>query len=74
MTQSQIKLLLAIANAITEAVKAAGPTGAPGGVIYAALMAHGCTLAQYEQLMAGMVQAGKLTRHGDCYRLAEAAR
>jgi hypothetical protein len=24
--------------------------------------------------MAGMVQAGKLTRHGDCYRLAEASR
>jgi hypothetical protein len=70
MTQAQIKLLRMIADAIIDSVKAAGPLGAPGGVIYAALMAQGCTLAQYEQLMAGLVQAGKLTRHGDLYRVA----
>jgi hypothetical protein len=70
MTEAQIKLLRMIADAIIDSVKAAGPLGAPGGVIYAALMAEGCTLSQYEQIMSGLVRAGKLTRHGDLYRVA----
>ena len=70
----QIAALRAIADAIVEAVEAAGPMGAPGGVIYAALMASGCTLAQYESIMSAMVRAGILTRHGDLYRVGPAAR
>ena len=69
-TTEQIAALRALAGAITEAVKAAGPMGAPGGVIYAALMAQGCTLAQYESIMSAMVRSGNLTRHGDLYRVA----
>jgi hypothetical protein len=38
MDARQIQALKAIANAITDSVKAAGPMGAPGGVLYAALM------------------------------------
>ncbi len=70
MTHEQITALRQIAAAIIEAVKAAGPLGAPGGVMYAALMAQGCTLHQFEQIMGGMVRAGKLTKRGDCYHLA----
>ena len=68
----QINALRAIADAIVEAVKAAEPIGAPGGVIYAALMAGGCTLAQYESIMSAMVRSGILTRHGDLYRVVPA--
>ena len=68
----QISALRAIADAILEAVKAAGPVGAPGGVIYATLMANGCTLAQYESIMSAMVRSGILTRHGDLYRVTPA--
>jgi hypothetical protein len=70
----QIAALRAIADAIVEAVKAAGPVGAPSGVIYAALMASGCTLAQYESIMSAMVRSGIFTRHGDLYRVAPATR
>ncbi len=70
MTNEQITALRQIAAAIIAAVRAAGPLGAPGGVMYAALMAQGCTLNQFEQIMGGMVRAGKLTKRGDCYHLA----
>ncbi len=70
MTNEQITALRQLADAIIEAVKAAGPLGAPGGVMYAALMAQGCTLHQFEQIMSGMVRAGKLTKRGDCYHIA----
>lgn len=69
MTLEQIKALKAIADAIIETVALAGPLGAPGGHLYAALMAHGVTLQQYEQIMAGLVRAGKLSKHGECYKV-----
>lgn len=70
MTIEQAKALKALADAIIDTVGAAGPHGAPGGHLYAAFMAHGITLSQYEQIMSGLVIAGKLTKHGDCYRVA----
>ena len=73
-TAAQVKLLRMVADAIIDAVKAAGPLGAPAGVLYAALMGHGCTLSQFEQIMGGMVRAGLLTRSGDLYHVAEAGR
>jgi hypothetical protein len=70
MTSQQIAAIRAVCDAIVDAVQAAGPLGAPGGVIYAALMAHGVSLDQYNQLMSGLVRVGKLTRDGDLYRSA----
>jgi hypothetical protein len=72
MTETQIKLLRMVANAITDTVRDAGPLGAPGGVIYAALSAQGCTLHQFQQIMGGLVRAGLLTLDGDCYHAAAA--
>jgi hypothetical protein len=74
MTQEQIRLLRMVASAIIDSVRAAGPTGAPGGVIYAALMGQGCTLHQYQQIMGGLVRAGQLRQDGDLYHVAEAGR
>ncbi len=70
MTPDQIKAIRMIADAIIDAVKAAGPLGAPGGIIYAALMAHGCTLDQFNTLMSVLTQAGKLRRSGDLWHAA----
>jgi hypothetical protein len=70
LTPRQIAAIRAVCDAIVDAVKAAGPMGAPGGIIYAALMAHGVDLAQYEQFMAALVRAGKLTKSGHLYRVA----
>jgi hypothetical protein len=67
MTHQQISALKMIADAVIDSVKAAGSLGAPGGVLYAALMAHGCTLEQFESIMSALVQAGKLTQRGHLY-------
>lgn len=71
LTSQQFAAIRAIADAIEDAVKAAGSMGAPGGVLYAALMAHGISLAQFQSLMDAMVGAGRLTRSGHLYRVAE---
>ena len=63
MTPQQAKALQSVAKGIIEACK----TFAPGGVIYAALMAQGCTLNQFEQIMGQLVNAGMLVKDGDCY-------
>ena len=63
MTLQQAKALQTVAKGIIEACK----TFAPGGVIYAALMAQGCTLNQFEQIMGRLVNAGMLVKDGDCY-------
>jgi hypothetical protein len=67
MTPAQIALLQKVVSAIKEAVKAGGPLGTPGGTLYAALMAHGCTLSQFETIVGGMVKAQILKRRGDLY-------
>lgn len=67
MTLDQILALRLIAQAVLESIKAAGPLGAPGGHLYAALMAHGCSLQQFEQIMTGLERNGMVTKRGDCY-------
>ncbi len=74
MTEQQIlKVLRMISDAIVESVKAAGPLGAPAGVMYAALMQHGCTLDQFNQFTGALVSCGKLRRQGDLFFIANAA-
>lgn len=59
--------IVAILDAITQSVAAAGEFGAPAGVLYAALMAHGCTLNQFQSFMSYLERRGKVTRRGDLY-------
>jgi hypothetical protein len=70
----QNKILLQISNAILVAVAGSGDGGTPGGVLYAALMTHGATLEQYEGIMGGLVQAGLLTKSGQCYHVTAAGK
>jgi hypothetical protein len=71
MSKEQIMAIREIAGAIIETVKASEPFGAPGGVMYAALMAHGCSLNQFESIMGGLVRAKLLTKAGDLYHVAK---
>ena len=66
MNDKQIAAIKAIADAIVDAVKAAGSLGAPGGHLYAPLMAH-MTSAQFQQFMDALVATGKVTRRGQLY-------
>lgn len=70
LSPTQAAALKAVVEAVTEAVKAAGSHGAPGGVIYSALMASGCSHSQYVSLMGAMVRAGKLRQSGHLYFIA----
>ena len=64
------RAILAIATAIIETVKEVEPDGASGDSIYLALMKHGCTLAQFEQIMSALVEAGRLRQEGHLYYTA----
>ena len=72
VTPEQAKAALkAIADAVIDVVRQAGPLGCPGGTLYAALMTYGASLEQYEQFMSVLVLTGKLTKRGDLYFIAE---
>jgi hypothetical protein len=72
MTLEQIKALQAAAKMFIDAVKEAGSLGAPAGVMYAAVMGK-LSLSQFEQIMSGLVRAGKLRKEGDLYFVAGGA-
>ena len=68
MTRDQRDALLTarrIAEAVIEVVNET-PQGAPGGLLYAALMNH-MTLDQFESLMRLLVETGKVVKRGDLY-------
>lgn len=67
-----MNLLRAIADAVIAAVEAGGAMGTPGGTLYATLMAHGCTIQQFESIMAGLVAAKKLEKRGQLYFIPKA--
>jgi hypothetical protein len=62
---AQERALLQVVLAVREAVAAAAPLGCPAGTVYAALMAQGCTIQQYEQIEALMLRTGAMTKKGD---------
>ena len=65
-----IKVLRMTVAAILDAAEHAGPMGAPSGHVYAAMMQFGMTLDMYQQIIAGLVDAGKITVRHNCIRLA----
>lgn len=71
LTPQQAAAMKYIVSATLDAIRAAGPSGAPGGVMYAAMMTHGCTLQQFQSLMNALVKAGKVRREGELYFIAE---
>jgi len=65
--QKYNQALIELASAVREAVELAGEFGAPSGVLFSAMNAHGMTLDQYEGFMAGMVAGGVLRKEGHLY-------
>lgn len=59
--------IIATAKAVVECCQSAGSQGVPGGSIYSALMAYGLSYDQFQSLMLGLVQAGKLRQRGHVY-------
>lgn len=60
-----IKAILLICAAITEAIQEIGDQGLPAGTLYATLMATGCSLEQFNQLVDLLVGAGKIRKKGN---------
>jgi hypothetical protein len=65
-----IKVLRLTCAAILDAAEHAGPTGAPSGIIYAAMSEFGMTLDMYQQIIAALCDAGKIKVQHDCIRIA----
>jgi hypothetical protein len=74
LTTSQIAAAQRIGLHILDAIDEAGELGAPSGVMYAALMAQGCSLQQYQSIMAPLERRGFVTVDGDCYFMTAAGR
>ena len=64
MTKQQILALQSIGKGIIESANLSS-TGAPGGVIYSALMGQGATFNQFEQIMSTLVRHGFLSHDVD---------
>ena len=62
----QARLLHLALQGILDAVKEGGDHGAPGGVLYSALMGK-ISLAQFEQIMNVLVRMKKVRKQGQLY-------
>ena len=61
MTEQELAKVIRLAmDAIEDAAREAMPIGAPSGVVFAALSAHGMTLSVYQQIIRAMEQAGRI--------------
>ena len=71
---SKLDSLMHVINALIATIADAGPEGVPEGVLYAALMPQGCTLAQFQKLVAILIASERVTRSGHVLRIASEAR
>ena len=72
MTSQQVLAAARIGLALLETI--AENPGSPGGVLYAGLMAQGCTLSQFQSIMQPMVARGFLLLEGECYTITDGGR
>ena len=69
MNPQEAAALRAVIDAILDAVAAGGTRGAPAGIMYAALMTHGCTLDQFNMITGAICRAGLIRRDGDLFHM-----
>lgn len=55
MNSAQIHAAQTIGLVVLESIQEAGVLGAPAGILYAALQHKGCTLNQFQSLMANVL-------------------
>ena len=70
MTAAQMKLVCMTSDTIVEACREAGPMGAASDTIQSAIKTYGWSQTAFKQIMAWLVQTGKVTRDGDFFRPA----
>ena len=63
MNTKTVRAAAAVVEVIQDAVREAGRLSR--GLLYLALMEHGCTLAQFEQVEAVLLDGGRVRRQGD---------
>jgi hypothetical protein len=73
-TPTELRAMLSVIHGVLDAAHAGGPMGAPDGVMYAAMMAQGCTLAQFAQITSATQSAGLITRSGDLIHITDRGR
>ena len=66
LSNAQAQALRMIVDAVLDTIKQS-PDGAPAGHLYAALMAQGCSLNQFESLMGALTRKGMIRKSGDVY-------
>jgi len=67
MTKAEALAILGlVVQAITDTINES-PDGAPSGSLYLACQMHGMSLETYQQIMLGLVKAGKVRRQGHLY-------
>jgi hypothetical protein len=71
LTKEALLAFVQLCDAVVDAVKEAGPQGAPAGPMYAAFMSVGMSLEQFERMMDVLVKAGRLRKQGHLYFYAE---
>lgn len=64
--EQKIRAVRAILDMIVDVARGSGPSGAPSGVVYAALSAHGLSLDSYNQMIQVLTQARKLKVESHC--------
>lgn len=67
MSTKHVAAVIEIATAVIDTVYEAREHGAPGGVMYAALMSAGLSLESFEKLMALLIERNFVVKRGDCY-------
>ncbi len=66
LCSQKARALAVLCDAIVETI-AECSTGAPGGTLYAALMSHGCSYEQFEQIMSALVATRRVEKRGQLY-------
>ncbi len=61
------KAMGAVLDLVLGVVVDAGRKGVPGGILYAALMEHGCTKTQFDAIMDILMEAGRIEQRGHVY-------
>jgi len=72
--QDTINKLQIVGLAVLESIEQAGDLGAPAGILFAAMQAHGASLNQFQSIMRGLTEAGKVCMEGECYHLTQSGR
>lgn len=67
-TKTSVKGLLIVIKSLLDTIKNhAGTLGIPAGDLYVACMAHGCTLAQFQEIEAVILGTELVYKRGDLY-------